>query len=73
MKMEIQYARDTSLSVPKTNRVFHIRAPKVPGMKASDLSAEELNENLKTLISKTIAAAGKFISIQKFMQAMDTL
>ena len=73
MKMEIQYARDTSLSVPKTNPIFRIRTPKVHGKKATDLSAEAFGENLKTLISKKVAAAGKTISIQEFMQAMDTL
>ena len=37
MKTEVLYARDTSLSVPKTNPVFRIRNKKLPGQKSRQL------------------------------------
>ena len=45
MKMEEQYARDTSLS-----ECFTFAHQEIPGMKASDLSAKEFCENLKISI-----------------------
>ena len=52
MKIKVQYARDTSTSIPHSNPVFQIRTKKQPGKKARDLTAEEFGENLKNLINK---------------------
>jgi hypothetical protein len=73
MKMEIQYARDTSLSVPKNNAVFKIRTPEVAGRKSRDLTACEFGNNLKTLIEKKSAAAGKTVTMTDFIATLQTM
>ena len=54
MKTEVMYARDTSLSVPKTNPVFRIRTMKVHGKKSRQLTPEEFGDNLKILLNKNL-------------------
>ena len=49
MKVEVQYSRDKSLSVPKNNHVFKTRAPKQAGKKSGELSAAEFGDNLMIL------------------------
>ena len=73
MKMEVQYARDTSMSIPRSNPIFQIRTKKQQGKKARDLTAEEFGENLKSLINKKMAAMGKEVSIADFVSTLDTL
>ena len=73
MKTEVQYARDTSLSVPRNNAVFTIRAPKTADKKSRDLTASEFGTNLKTLNMKKSAAAGKLINAQDFIQTLDNI
>ena len=68
MKTEVQYARDTSLSIPRSNVVFKTRAPKTADNKFRDLAASEFGTNLKTLNTKKSAAAGKLITVQDFVQ-----
>ena len=52
LKTEVQYARDTSLSVPKNNKVFKIRTSKLPGKGSVELSPTQFGGNLKLLIDK---------------------
>ena len=73
MKMEVQYARDTSLSIPKSNPLFRIRTFKQVGKKARDLSAQEFGENLKQVINKKLAACGKEVTVSDFIGTLDTL
>ena len=68
MKTEVMYARDTSLSVPKTNPVFRIRTMKVHGKKSRQLTPEEFGDNLKILLNKKIEALGKSVSIKAFVE-----
>jgi hypothetical protein len=70
MKMEVQYARDTSRSIPRSNPVFKIRATVKKGQKSHELSSLEFGENLKSLIAKKCAASGKAISITSFISDM---
>ena len=73
MKMEIQYARDTSLSIPRKNPVFRIRKQKSARKKAQELSAFEFGENLKSLITKKNAAMGKEVTIEDFISTLDSM
>ena len=73
MKMEIQYARDTSLSIPRNNPVFRIRKQKSARKKAQELSAFEFGENLKSLITKKNAAMGKEVTIEDFISTLDSM
>ena len=73
MKMEVQYARDTSLSIPKCNPLFRIRTFKQVGKKARDLSGHDYGENLKQVISKKLAACGKEVTVSDFIGTLDTL
>ena len=47
------------------------RAPRTAGKKSRDLTASEFGTNLKTLITKKSAAAGKVITVQDFIQTLD--
>ena len=73
MKMEVQYARDTSLSIPRCNPIFRIRTGKVSGKKSRDLTPIEYGENIKTLIDKKSKAAGKEVSIDDFIKTLEEL
>ena len=73
MKKEVQYAGDTSLSIPHTNPVFGIRAPKQVGKKSRELNAEEFGTNLKTLIEKKTAAHGKNVTISQFISTLESM
>ena len=66
MKMEIQYARDTSISYPKSSRLFRIRAS-IDGKKTWQLTAEEFAQNLSILLGKKIKACDSQISISNFV------
>ena len=66
LKMEVQYARDTSLSLPKSSAVFRIMKKKEPSG-SRQLSALEFSENLTKLLDKKKGACGKTVSISNFM------
>ena len=75
MKMEVQYSRDSSLSLPKNNPVFRIRKKKAKGsvQKLQDLSPQEFGENLKILISKKFASMNRNVSIETFFSTMESI
>ena len=73
MKMEVQYARDSSLTLPRTNQVFRIRKRIHKEDKLRDLTPEEFGENLKMLITKKLSSLDKKISIESFVSAMESL
>ena len=73
MKKEVQYCSDTSLSVPRKNPVFKIRAPKQTGVKSRELTAEEFGINLKVLLGKKVAASGQNVSINDFIKTLDAM
>ena len=73
MKTEIQYARDSSISLPRSNPVFKIRKRVAKGGKLKDLSSSEFGDNLKTLISKKISSLNKKVSIASFVSALDSI
>ena len=73
MKMEVQFSRDSSLSLPKNSPVFRIRKKRAKGEKMQDLSPEEFGENLKTLISKKFSAMNKNVSIETFVSTMEAM
>ena len=63
MKMEIQYARDTNRSLPRSNPIFRIRTSKVPGKKSRELTAED----------KKTKAANKGVSINEFVETLKSM
>ena len=73
MKTEVMYARDTSLSVPKSNPVFRIRTMKIQGQRTRQLTPREFGDNLKILMDKKIAACGRSVSIKDFVGKIDSL
>ena len=73
MKTEVMYARDTSLSVPKSNPVFRIRNMKVHGEKARQLTPQEFGDNLKNLMNKKLEALGKSVLIKAFVEQIDAI
>ena len=73
MKMEVQYSRDSSLTLPRTNPVFRIRKRINKGGKMQDLTPEEFGENFKMLITKLVSSLDKKISIESFLYAMESL
>ena len=73
MKKEIQYSRDTSLSVPRNNPVFKIRAPKQTGVKSRELTPSEFGINLKVLLEKKVAASGRNVTIKDFVATLDAM
>ena len=73
MKMEVQYSRDSCLSLPKNNPVFRIRKKRAKGEKMQDLSPEEFGENMKILISKKFSAMNKNVSIETFVSTMEAM
>ena len=71
LKMEVQYARDTSISLPKSSSVFRIMKKKQPNAKGStQLTALEFSENLTKLLTKKKSASGKRVSISNFMSCI---
>ena len=73
MTTEVMYARDTSLSVPKTNPVFRIRTMKVHGMKSRQLTPKEFGDNLKVLLNKKFEALDKSVSLKTFVEKIDAI
>ena len=71
LKMEVQYARDTSISLPKSSSVFRIMKKKQPNAKGNtQLTALEFSENLTKLLTKKKSASGKRVSISNFMSCI---
>ena len=73
LKIEVQYSRDSSISLPRNNPVFRIRKRKGKGEKLQDLTPLEFGENLKILISKKISALDKKVTIASFVSVMDSM
>lgn len=73
LKTEVQYSRDSSISLPRNSPVFKIRKRKSKGDKLHDLTAEEFGSNMKTLISKKLSAVDKKVTIESFVSALDSL
>ena len=71
LKMEVQYARDTSISLPKSSSVFRIMKKKQPNAKGkTQLTVLEFSENLTKLLTKKKSASGKRVSISNFMSCI---
>ena len=73
MKTEVQYSRDSSISLPRNNPVFKIRKRKGKGEKLKDLSPLEFGENLKILISKKMSSLDKKVTIASFVSVLDAM
>ena len=73
MKTEVMVARDTSLSLPKSNPVFRIRTMKMQGKKTRQLKPEEFGENLKILLNKKLEAVDKSVTIKAFVDQIDAI
>ena len=73
MKIEVMYARDTSLSVPKSNPIFRIRTMKIHGQKSRQLNSCEFGDNLKTLLDKKANALNTKITIKDFVDKLDSV
>ena len=73
MKTEIKYARDSNISLLRSNPVFKIRKRVAKGGKLKDLSSSQFGDNLKTLISKKMYSFNKKVSIGSFVSALDSL
>lgn len=71
--MEVQFSRDSSISLPRNNPVFKIRKKAAIGGKFQDLTPREFGENLKILISKKISSMDKKITIANFVSVLDSL
>ena len=67
MKAEVQYARESSTSLPKVDPLFRIMVS-IPGKKRRDKTADEFGVALKALYGKR---AGKStVSLDRFKQSM---
>lgn len=73
MKTEVQYAKDSCISLPKTNPVFRIWKRRAKGDKLQDLTPQEFGENLEIFISKMVSALKKSVTIANFLFVMDLL
>ena len=70
MKMEIQYARDTSTLLPKVDPLFRIRKT-MPNGKQRDKTSGEFGEALNVLLGKKGDRVG--LDYGKFMQSLEKL
>ena len=70
MKMEIQYARDTSTLLPKVDPLFRIRKT-LPSGKQRDKTSTEFGEALKVLLGKKGDRVG--LDYSKFMESLEKL
>lgn len=68
MRDEVTYARDTSLSLPKSSPVFHIFSTE--GGKRRMLSPEQFAQNLKTLLSKKNQRS--IVTLADFQKALNS-
>jgi hypothetical protein len=73
MEMEVQYSRDSCLSLRKNNPVFRIMKKRAKGEKIQDFSPEEFGENLKILITKKLSAMNNNVSIETFVSTMEAM
>ena len=55
----MQYARDSSLTLPRSNLVSSIRKKSHKKGKMQDLTYEEFGENLKILLTKKVSSLDK--------------
>ena len=70
LKMEVQYARDTSLSLERKNPVFNIMIKKLGESKQRQMNATEFGENIKILLSKKLTAVDNVISVARFVNSL---
>ena len=54
MKIKVQYARDGSLTLPRSNLKFRIKRKSYKEGLMQDLTYEEFGENLKILLTKKV-------------------
>ena len=73
LKIEVQYARDSSLTLPRSNLIFRIRKKSHKEGKMQDLTYEEFGENLKKLLTKKVSSLDKKISIDNFVSALESI
>ena len=59
LKIEVQYTRDSSLTLPRSNLIFRIRKKSHKEGKMQDLTYEEFGENLKILLTKKVSSLNK--------------
>ena len=70
MKTELQFARESSTTLPKSDPIFKIMVV-VPNQKRRDKTAEEFGVSLKALYGKR---AGKIaLSLDKFKQSLENI
>ena len=60
MKIEVEYARDSSLTLPMSNLIFRIKKKSHKEGKMQNLTYEEFGENLKILLKESV-----FIGLKK--------
>ena len=70
MKMEIQYARDSTTLLPKVDPLFRIKKTLLSG-KQRDKNSIEFGDSLLVLLGKKGDRAGFYYG--KFKQSLDTL
>lgn len=70
MKMEIQYARDSTTLLPKVDPLFRIRKT-LPSGKQRDKTAMEFGDSLKVLLGKKGDRQG--LDYAKFQESLDNL
>ena len=73
LKTEVQYSRDTSLSLSKNNGLFPIRGKKIGDKNMKQLTSVEFATNIKRLLTQKLCAADKIISLNRFMTSLDRL
>ena len=59
LKIEVQYARDSSLTLPRSNLIFRIRKKSHKEGKMQELTSEEFGENLNILLTKKVSSLNK--------------
>ena len=70
MKMEVQYARDTSLSLPKGSSVFAIMKKKEDGTGNRQLTSDEFAQNVIRLLEKKESVKDKKVTIDNFLSCI---
>ena len=70
MKLEIQYARDTSTLLPKADPLFRIRKTLANG-KQKDKNSTEFGESLKVFLGRKGDQKG--LDYNKFQQSLEKL
>ena len=69
MKMEVQFARDSSTTLPKTSQLFRIMVTHPQTKKRRDKTAEEFGESLMSYLGKKTDK--KAIDYDKFKTSLE--